>query len=61
MPHLPVFISQISKPAKIGLAYKSLKNINEILLKFNSLIDVLIKNRKHYFFERQIININQVN
>jgi hypothetical protein len=58
VPHFPVFVSQISKPYKIGLAYESLKNINEILLAFNSSIEVLIKNRKRYFFERQIVNID---
>ena len=58
VPCFPVFISQINKPAKIGLAYKSLKNINKILLAFNSSINLLIKNRKRYFFERQIVNID---
>jgi hypothetical protein len=58
VPRFPVFISQINKPAKIGLTYESLENINEVLSAFNSSIDVLIKNRKRYFFERQIVNID---
>jgi hypothetical protein len=58
VPRFPVFISQITKPAKIGLAYESIENINKVLSTFNSSIDVLIKNRKRYFFERQIVNID---
>ena len=58
VPRFPVFISQVNKPAKIGLVYESLENINEVLSAFNSSIDVLIQNRKRYFFERQIVNID---
>jgi hypothetical protein len=58
VPRFPVFISQINRPAKIGLVYESLENINKVLSSFNSSIDVLIKNRKRYFFERQIVNID---
>jgi hypothetical protein len=57
--HFPVFISQISKPVKIGLEYKSLDKINEVLSIFNSSIPNLIKNRKRYFSERKIVNIDQ--
>ena len=58
VPRFPVFISQVNKPKKIGLVYESLENINEVLSAFNSSIDVLIQNRKRYFFERQIVNID---
>jgi hypothetical protein len=57
----PVFISQINKPVKIGFAYKSLEKINEVLSIFNTLIPALIKNRKRYFSERRIVNIDLLN
>jgi hypothetical protein len=61
VPRFPVFISQINKPVKIGFAYKSLEKINEVLSIFNTLIPALIKNRKRYFSERRIVNIDLLN
>lgn len=57
----PVFISQINKPVKIGLAYESLEKINQVLSKFNTSIPALIKNRNRYFSERRIVNVDLLN